>query len=566
MWGWVYWGLFNMGYVPLVKLPLKLLEAIIYLFQLIATELPQYLIFGIRFGQKFSEANIPIMFLRLSIVSIIVFAILFLASGIRIHFQKQGEENALSIAMKNSLTGTIWIISIPIILFLVTTIFNVILSLIIGENVNDISKTIFMSLKDPSNEKIEKNEWLKIANDNFNFKKDVFDKLENGQGILLIFLGGLTAIMTLIPFLLGALTLVQKIYQQFFLFIISPFICAASVGDNGKRMKIWAESYAAKSLSVIAMVIALQLYSVFITRATNWVGSLNEVNFFSKILLILAIIAGGAVATTGITSEITAFVGESASVRETMSETKNLMKTGMALAGGVGAVAAVAGRMSNASMGAKGFSRNRRNDKIQHAKQQYKKGQISRSDYLDKKYAAQQEHIDNKLRLDTAKEERQKMEANYDKNWAIYGQDPNATKTAKKRAKEAILGERESDYHTSAPMLALNKALVDRSILKLSKKEDKLAEKGKKLSKSQQEKKQELLARSAHLGKLVDGKTGGRNGFSKTTLNLYGSNKRVQDELNKYKKDKAKKEEQRKKAQARYQAKKARNKKQTKKN
>lgn len=529
MFSWVWWAAFNAGYVPLVKLPLKLLEAIIYLFQLIALELPQYLIFGVRFGQKFSEANLPFMFLRLAIISILIFVILFIFSGIRIHFQKQGEENALSIAMKNSLTGTLWIIAIPILLFLATIIFNVFLSLLTGDNADSVSKTIFMSLKNPENKEIKNVHWENIANNNYTFDRDVFDKFKTGEGTLLIILGGLTTIMTLIPFLLGALTLVQKIYQQFFLFIISPFVCAASVSDNGKRLKTWIESYSAKSLAVLAMIIGLQLYSVFIIRSTRWVGSLNEANFFAKILLILAIVAGGAVAVNGISSEITAFIGESASVRETMGETKNLMKTGMALAGGVGAVAAVAGRMGNVSTGVKGFSKNRRNDKIRHAKKQYKSGNISRSEYKDIVADARREHQENKMSLADAKQERQQQRSEFNENQEIIKNKDNYTPEQVEAAKQANLGKKASDYSSFAPVLAVKQSIAGFKTSRLLKKQQKG---NKQLSETQQKGLNEHKARFAHLENVLDNKTKGLPTFSTTALNIYGGNKPVKEATN----------------------------------
>ncbi|SYV89974.1 Uncharacterised protein, partial [Metamycoplasma alkalescens] len=61
-----------------------------------------------------------------------------------------------------------------------------------------------------------------------------------------------------------------KIFQQFFLFVISPFIAAASVADDGKRMKQFQEMYASKSFAILGLVVGVQLYSVFIGRAMNW--------------------------------------------------------------------------------------------------------------------------------------------------------------------------------------------------------------------------------------------------------------------------------------------------------
>ncbi|WP_434341900.1 hypothetical protein V2P24_01070 [Mycoplasma putrefaciens] len=388
MWNWITWGIFILGYVPLVRLPLVFLEGVSSIFQLLAIGLPQYLLFGIPIDGKFSDATLPYLFIRLSIISILVFVILFVISLIRVHFQKENEENPIKIAMKNSLTGTVWLISIPLILFIATTIFNILLTLISGDASDSISKTIFASLRNHRNNDISVSEWEKIANNGFNFERSTFNKLANQEGLILVLMGGLISISTLIPFLLGILTLVQKIFQQFFLFIISPFIASASVSDNGKRMKQFQEMYAAKSFAIIGIIISLQLFGVFVSRAQEWVFGLNNISIIVRFLLLFAIITGGAVASMGITNEITAFVGESASVRETLGETKNLISSTVALSGGAGAIGAFAKKAINSTT-KKGRLRNKRNEEIKLAKQKLKKGHITRSDYQNATVGAQ---------------------------------------------------------------------------------------------------------------------------------------------------------------------------------
>lgn len=186
----------------------------------------------------------------------------------------------------------------------------------------------------------------------------------------MIIIGGLVSIATLIPLLLGLLTLVQKIFQMFFLFVISPFIASASVSDDGKRMKQFQEMYMAKTVSILAIIISLQLFAAFLSRASNWVFTLellnknSELDYYAKMLLILGLSAGGAVGAAGISSEITAFVGESTSVRETLGETKNLISQGISLGGAVGAVggfAKNAGLRFAKGRSAVNFSRDKKN-------------------------------------------------------------------------------------------------------------------------------------------------------------------------------------------------------------
>lgn len=340
--GWINsiaYGFFMIGYAPLVLLPLLIIGWVVKAYQLISFGLPQYLLFGVPFGGSINNIKLPYLFARLAIISILIFAVLFVLSAIKVHFQKNDQPNPIRIAMKNSIFGTLWLLGIPIALFLFNTIFGIILSLVLGSNNDSIDKTLFLALYNDSwSNKISFQTWIDISNSGFKIPMGVYSKFDWGEGIMLWLTGGIICFPTLIPFIFGMLVLVQKIFQQFFLFVISPFIAAASVADDGKRMKQFQEMYASKSFAILGLVVGVQLYSVFIGRAMNWIRGLNNIDFFGKLILILAITAGGAIAAKGITSEVSAFIGESASIRETMGETKNLIGSSMAMAGGVGAV------------------------------------------------------------------------------------------------------------------------------------------------------------------------------------------------------------------------------------
>ncbi|WFQ93864.1 hypothetical protein MFERI15181_00785 [Mycoplasma feriruminatoris] len=393
----IIWAVFVAFYTLLVRLPLIFLNVVLLLFNLIAIGLPQYLLFGISLNGSFNNISLPLLFIRLSIISVIVFVILFVISAIRIHFQKGDEPNPIRIAMKNSIMGTIWLIVIPLVLFAIHSIFNVILTLILGKETASISHVIFLSLRNAEWKNISSIEWEKMAINNFVFDYEVYNKLQTGQGSVLIIIGGLVSIATLIPLLLGLLTLVQKIFQMFFLFVISPFIASASVSDDGKRMKQFQEMYMAKTVSILAIIISLQLFAAFLSRASNWVFTLellnknSELDYYAKMLLILGLSAGGAVGAAGISSEITAFVGESTSVRETLGETKNLISQGISLGGAVGAVggfAKNAGLRFAKGRSAVNFSRDKKN-----LKKKLKSGHILSNEYkegLNKLYSQRQ--------------------------------------------------------------------------------------------------------------------------------------------------------------------------------
>ncbi|QVJ96685.1 hypothetical protein I7634_01925 [Mycoplasma mycoides subsp. capri] len=337
MFNGLLYALWCVAYYPLVYIPLHLLEFILKAFITIGVGLPQYLLFGIPINGKFSDIQLPLMFLRIAIISIFVFAILFVCSAVRVQFQKDDQESPIKIALKNSIFGTIWLIGIPIALFVFHTIINILTSLILGGESISISRTIFLSLRNPEWKNIPVSLWEEAANKGYRIDYYTYKKFQSPQDIEVFFVGGLISIATLIPFALAILTVVQKVFQQLFLFVISPFIAASSVSDDGRRMKQFQEMYAAKSFVVLGMIIALQLYAVYVTRAQRWIGTIQDAAWWYKIILFFAILVGGGVAAMGITNEIAAFVGESASARETMGETKNLFSSALSLGGAVGA-------------------------------------------------------------------------------------------------------------------------------------------------------------------------------------------------------------------------------------
>ncbi len=159
---------------------------------------------------------------------------------------------------------------------------------------------------------------------------DTYSNLPNGANAQSWFMGTILSIGSLIPMVLGIITVVQKIFQQFFLFVISPFIVAASVSDDGKRMKQFIEMYSTKSFAIIGMLIGLQMLTVWITKTTQWSNTL-DINFLERFLMNIALIIGGVISVMSLTSVTTAFAGESASVRETMAETKGTIATGAGL-------------------------------------------------------------------------------------------------------------------------------------------------------------------------------------------------------------------------------------------
>lgn len=323
-------GIFTAFFTFTAKLPLLLIRAIARIFQLIAVELPQYLLFGIKPGESFSSGHVPELFMRMSIIAIVVFVIFFTVGILRAGVYKENQNNPIKIVLKYSIIATFWITILPLALYAISLGFNAVLNLMLGSETRTLDRQIWNGLYSGTEyPKIPFERWDRIGAD-YNFDFDTWMLLDNGQGPMLWFITLIINFATLIPLVLGGLTLIQKVFQQFVLFILAPFVAASALVDEGRRMKLWQEQYITKGITILAFVVSIQIFGTFINLSTHWVNTLKE-DFFTKFALLVVICAGGAVAAMGMSSLVASFVGESASVRETMSETKGLIASGMSM-------------------------------------------------------------------------------------------------------------------------------------------------------------------------------------------------------------------------------------------
>ncbi|UOE64634.1 hypothetical protein MbovBow_01325 [Mycoplasmopsis bovis] len=407
-----------------VRLPLILIDLVAKTYTLISTSLPQYLMFGIKPGQSFTDAQLPTLFLRLTIISVFVFAILFILSAVRVQFQKRDEVSPISVAMKRSLLGVLIIIGIPILLYLFTMIINILMNLILGGEGVTIGQSIFESLYDKTwaAKGLSFTTWKQSDPEmgSFHISRSTYKKLPDGSPGQILFMGAFLGFGTLVPLGAGLIVLVTKVFQQFFLFIISPFIVSASVADDGKRMKQWMEMYAAKAYAILGMLIGMQMLVVWTTKSIGWANTLN-MNYFARFILMVGLIIGGVVSVSSLTDIVASFAGESASAKEALASTKASLKGGIALAaGGFGAITAaktvgkfarnnaltkgVQGIMGK-SAGGRQFLENA--DSKRRIKQAFKDGKIGlaeRNEKLNELKGQMQTGIINKMKLREQKE------------------------------------------------------------------------------------------------------------------------------------------------------------------
>lgn len=424
MFTWLLYAIFIAVYTMFVRLPLILIDLVAKTYTLISTSLPQYLMFGIKPGQSFTDAQLPTLFLRLTIISVFVFAILFILSAVRVQFQKRDEVSPISVAMKRSLLGVLIIIGIPILLYLFTMIINILMNLILGGEGVSIGQSIFESLYDKTwaAKGLSFTTWKQSDPEmgSFHISHSTYKKLPDGSTGQILFMGAFLGFGTLVPLGAGLIVLVTKVFQQFFLFIISPFIVSASVADDGKRMKQWMEMYAAKAYAILGMLIGMQMLVVWTTKSVGWANTLN-MNYFARFILMVGLIIGGVVSVSSLTDIVASFAGESASAKEALASTKASLKGGIALAaGGFGAVTAakivgkfarnnaltkgVQGIMSK-SAGGRQFLENA--DSKRRIKQAFKDGKIGlaeRNEKLNELKGQMQTGKVNKMKLREQKE------------------------------------------------------------------------------------------------------------------------------------------------------------------
>lgn len=349
-------GVFNIFWYLIVVLPLILIKSILICYQLIAISLPQYLLFGIGLSEAFELSKFPTLFLRLLIISVAIYIVILAASLIRLHFWKgDNEPNPVSVALKYSVLATVWIIGIPLVLYVFNLLIGIMINLITGADKEALDYQIFINLYDPKRLKgISLKDWQYIYENNYFLKFEQYKQLEDGRAVELIFLGSLLSVSTLVPLVMGMLVVVQKVFQQFFLFIIAPFVAPTAMADDGKRLRQWGQMYFAKGFSILGFLVSIQVLGAFILQTFKWVNSpdLKDLHIMVRYLLILGVIVGGAVASTSISSEVAAFIGESASIKESISETKGMMAGAMALGGGVFAAAKGVGKLMKSGGGA----------------------------------------------------------------------------------------------------------------------------------------------------------------------------------------------------------------------
>lgn len=213
---------------------------------------------------------------------------------------------------------------------------------------NNIANLLFLSIKP---EDIEQNAWESVASNNFFFTLDAFKAMGGLSNIYAInfnmFLAFAISAGVLLAYLFAGFTIVTKIFDQVFLFVISPAIATTSILDGGKRMNEWRNLTISKSLVVFGIVLGSRIY---ITLIGYTVQSTSFWLNFPNYIVILLISAGGAFAFSEFGNLLATFLGEGFGIKASMAQTRSMFhalgtsgaigKAATKLAGGIGGFAA----------------------------------------------------------------------------------------------------------------------------------------------------------------------------------------------------------------------------------
>ena len=339
-----------------VTIPFTLLKYIAFGIEAIAIILPKLLLFG---SEIVSLNNLPYMFLRMTIISVGIWFLLFIFVFFRYMFQNsESRVQSVKTAAKYSLLCWVYIVLIPIGIFALYMLIDWLLDLLgAGTADGGVADMLFGAVKP---EGVSDSSWNAIKNDHFFLSLRAFKDLGGMSNLYMIDFQMLlllaVAIGVLVAYFFAGFTTMMKIFEQVFLFCISPVIATTSVIDGGKRLIQWRDMAIGKAFVVFGIVLGSRLYISLLDFAVDNVSVITGINStsfwvqFPNYLVIILIAGGGAFAFSEFGNVLAAFVGEGVGMRESMSQAKAFMQSGIAMMAPAKAVAKVGGNLGVAGI------------------------------------------------------------------------------------------------------------------------------------------------------------------------------------------------------------------------
>lgn len=344
-------------WVVFVMLPFLIVKYVIMGIELIAVSLPKLLLFGST--QDITLDNLPMLFFRLIVISVGLWFLFFIVVLIRFYFLSSEEGiKSVKTALQYSFLCWIYIGLVPMGVFALYLFLDWIMSLIGIDSTGSVGDMLFMIIKPDS---ISAEKWQTVADNYFLITLNDFAEMGGWtalNNILFTTLMGLViSIGVLLAYLFASITILQKIFDQVFLFILSPVIATTSVIDGGKRMVQWRDMMISKSLVVFGIVLGSRIYVSLLIFVANNISNITGIpnsNFFfinlPNIITIILIALGGAFAFSEFGHLLSGFIGEGSNLKESAAKTKSMIASVAGIAtGGVGAAKLAKGVLSKAT-------------------------------------------------------------------------------------------------------------------------------------------------------------------------------------------------------------------------
>ena len=337
-----------------VMVPFLILKYVILGIELIATALPKLLIFGTT--TEITLDNLPTLFFRITIISVAIWLLLFLIVFIKFAFQSsEAGIQSIKVALQYSLLCWIYIALVPIGVFMLYMFLDWIMYLIGLNSTGSVGDMLFMLIK-PDNVSVD--DWQAVIDRGYMVTLGDYKKMGGYQATMTIIfttvMGLVISIGVLIAYVYASMTIMQKTFDQAFLFILSPIIAISSVLDGGKRMAQWRDMMLSKSFIIFGIVLGSRIYVSLINFISDNISNITGIpsdpsilNNFLNIVVITLIALGGAFASSEFGNLLSSFIGEGASLKESRAQTKAMIASVATVATGAKATGAVSGKLMN---------------------------------------------------------------------------------------------------------------------------------------------------------------------------------------------------------------------------
>lgn len=165
-------------------------------------------------------------------------------------------------------------------------------------------------------------------------------------------------------------SLVERLIEVVFFYLIGPFVLARTPLDDGGSFKLWKDIVIAKLLSAGGVILCMYLYLLLLKNINAWftpTGSDDATEYVAKTLVRIFFIIGGAFAVKKGALSIAQVISSNTGISEGMSQGQSLhmlssgLRLGMGIAKGAlgGAMMGMRTSMANAGGGAKNLLANR---------------------------------------------------------------------------------------------------------------------------------------------------------------------------------------------------------------